>query len=109
LDNKVSVPKLNALDDYLRHHPNTVIIDPIENVRAVVSRALCSDTLAQIQRKLHAQQRRCPFSQPKYFVADSGTASFVGWAVYMRTHKMRFPVICKPVKACGTAESHFMV
>jgi hypothetical protein len=109
VDKKESAPKLIAIEQYLNMNPKTVIVDPIDNVRSVVSRAKCCDILSQIQRRFEEQGVRCPVNQPKYFVADTSSPSFIGFSSMMKQNKMRFPVICKPIKACGTPESHHMV
>ena len=52
----------------------------------------------------------CPFSQPNFFVVKSeeeGSARNV--LCLMSLNDIGFPVMCKPVEACGTPNSHRMV
>ena len=97
---KSSASKIALLKEYLLANPSTKIVDPIESVRNVVSREL---TCRALDRTLGAQQ-------PKYFIhrhCASG-ANSVEFLASMREHGLDFPLICKPVSACGTPASHQM-
>jgi len=106
--------KLFALMAYLKLHTSTVLVDPIIAVRKVTSRARTCATLALIQNKIGSQQ--CPFSQPKFIILEAldennpvslQTDSDILEA--LENSNINFPVICKPVVACGTSNSHNMV
>lgn len=103
--------KLIALTAYLKLHSSTVLVDPIMAVKKVTSRARTCATLALIQNKTGSQ--RCPFSQPKFIILEAAdkndpfNESDVLEALVKKN--INFPVICKPVVACGTSNSHNMV
>lgn len=104
--------KIGALSAYLAQNPSTVLIDPIESVRIVTSRSTTCERLRRIEQlhheKNHSQNFSCPITQPNYFVFETSYSS----ADFMRLlslNGMYFPVICKPVAACGTPDSHSMV
>jgi Inositol 1,3,4-trisphosphate 5/6-kinase pre-ATP-grasp domain/Inositol 1,3,4-trisphosphate 5/6-kinase ATP-grasp domain len=107
IDRVDSVDKIGALNAYLASHPKTVIVDPLEAVRKVTSRARCCETLANIIKKLSL---RCPFTQPKFVLVESERVDLNGHILDLIAAKgFGFPVICKPVEACGTPNSHRMV
>lgn len=47
----------------------------------------------------------CPFKQPKYLIVEHTEKIYEKF----QQSKLRFPVICKPIEACGTPNSHSMV
>jgi hypothetical protein len=51
------------------------------------------------------QSGKCVFSQPCYVAIDD--TSTIEAAV--TSSSIKFPVICKPIEACGTPYSHSMV
>ena len=112
LDREDSLLRVNAIEHYLKLNPQTVIIDPFKNVRNVTSRARTVEILREIEKS-------CPiplFYQPAFIVYDRETAAQTcdeeQPAVMfnmMKQAKISFPVICKPIEACGTPESHSMV
>ena len=100
-----------AIEDYLQSHPSTVIIDPVSSIRKITSRARACECLERVMRIPAAdncaqtQGEGGLFSLPVYCVAESAD-EFVR---KIESHNLVFPVICKPVHACGTPESHLMV
>eukprot|EP00981_Chlorochromonas_danica_P010688 scaffold3341_cov165-Ochromonas_danica.AAC.3 len=97
--------RLQALEEYLKRNPSTVIVDPISSVRKVVSRARTCSHLKSIEDRL---QENCPFRQPNFLViAKDDCDEVILKALTVRN--MTFPLICKPVEACGTPNSHHMV
>ncbi len=93
--------KIRALRDYLLRHPQTVIVDPLCAVELVVSRVR---TIQTIQR-LISSTPKCPFTQPRFAIASS--PADIKQA--MAASGLTYPVICKPIAACGTPGSHAMV
>jgi hypothetical protein len=100
--------KLDGLEAYLADHPGTVVVDPVESVRNVVNRQRTCLCLQAIQRRL---LQACPFGQPAFAVIEPPVFApeVVDNEAVMRAHGLVFPVICKPVKACGTPISHSMM
>lgn len=95
------------MNSYLASHPKTVIVDPLDAVRKVISRARCCESLANIIKKLSF---RCPFTQPKFVLVESERFDLSGHILdLIAAEGFGFPVICKPVEACGTPNSHRMV
>jgi hypothetical protein len=104
-ESKESKSKLQALGAYLQAHPSTVIVDPIECVQKVVSRARTCTHLTAIQNRLLGCRA---FTQPGYVVIEKKVSDEAVLA-RLAQKQLVFPVICKPVQACGTAKSHSMV
>jgi hypothetical protein len=102
---KESVAKLAALNAYLAAHPRTVVVDPVSCVRSVVSRAR---TCLQLQSIIGALGEFAPFTQPAHVVIDK-VLSTEDTLQEMKASGLHFPIICKPVQACGTPHSHSMV
>lgn len=96
-----SVNKLNSICEYLKKNPHTVIIDPFEAVKRVVSRARTSSLL----NILIESNPKCPFEQPRFAVAES--PELIKDAI--KQQGLKYPVICKPIEACGTPSAHSMV
>ena len=122
IDRKEPSEKILALQEYLRLHPSTVIVDSFAAVHLVTSRARSCEALGRIIQRRHLEfarsntnvyshdrSARC-FSQPK-FVAVRPEDHMMGPDKIMRMMNeagFGFPVICKPVEACGTPNSHSM-
>lgn len=107
IDNKSkdSVAKIKSLDAYLQHNPDTVIVDPLLAVRKVISRARTCEHLSIIQRQM---QGKCPFTQPAYGIVKE-SASTEDIVRQISDLRFCYPLICKPIQACGTPNSHNMV
>lgn len=105
IDKEESREKLLALENYLLTFPNTCIVDPIESVRKVINRARTCQYLSVIQSRLGQD---CPFQQPSYFPIEVSMDSLT-IKQHMERLQITYPIICKPVEACGTPISHNMV
>lgn len=103
-----SKQKLLALELYLKKYPSTVIIDTIDSVRKVISRSRTCSYLHQIQ--LNLQHHQCPFTQPNFVIVnDDDEMNDDRILTLLESSQLEFPVICKPLEACGTPKSHDMV
>ena len=103
-----SKQKLLALELYLKKYPSTVIIDSIDSVRKVISRSRTCSYLHQIQ--LNLQHHQCPFTQPNFVIIDDDdNMNDDNILTLLESSQLEFPVICKPLEACGTPKSHNMV
>lgn len=103
-----SANKISTISDYLYRHPSASIIDPFEAVRVVVSRARTCRKLRELEEafeKRHGGRKRCPFRQPRFAVSESPELLCEAVA----RAGLSFPVMCKPIEACGTPLSHSMV
>jgi hypothetical protein len=105
VDRMHSSERIHAINCYLAAHPHTIIVDPFSAVHNVTSRLRTSSRLTDLQTRLGGD---CPFSQPKYAVIDIGTEPKHVLDV-MAQRNIEFPIICKPIEACGTPMSHNMV
>jgi len=98
--------KIAALEAYLAANPRTKIVDPLGAVRRVVSREVTCRALDLIVGGGGGDVggvRR----QPRYFVYPSSDG--LDFDLLMTEHGVEYPVICKPLVACGTPSSHQMV
>ena len=95
--------KINFIENYLSSNPWTGIIDPISSIRTITSRARACDCLGQILEAFPASKR--PFHQPPYCVLNNRNEL----RAQLDKHQLKYPVICKPIDACGTPSSHLMV
>lgn len=102
---KDSVAKMSALTEYMAAHPRTVIVDPMDSVRKVISRARTCSHLTNIEQRLG---KDCSFAQPTYVIIEDG-ATPEDISSKLVEHGLSFPIICKPIQACGTPNSHNMV
>jgi Inositol 1,3,4-trisphosphate 5/6-kinase ATP-grasp domain len=106
IDRKESAEKIGALNAYLLSHPKTVIVDPLDAVTKVISRARCCQSLANIIKKSDCN----PFTQPRFVLIESEQEDLVDHILFlMAAEGFGFPVIIKPLEACGTPNSHRMV
>jgi hypothetical protein len=105
IEREDSKEKLEALNKYLIHYPNTKIVDPVESVREVTSR------IRTIENLRNAQLIAChksPFTQPLFhFVTKEMTSMEI--KLDLKRKQINYPIICKPIEACGTPDSHSMV
>ena len=106
-----------------------ILVDPFEAVSKVTSRTRTCDTLRSIIHQYHtlppslsphtlshslnhtlslSSSPLPPFTIPRYIIVNK-EMSDDDILLAMREHSLTFPVICKPVEACGTPHSHSMV
>lgn len=96
-----SAHKIDALSRYLDRNPRTAIIDSFSAVKTVVSRAR---TTLRLQHLIETVPN-CAFKQPQFAIAPSPEMI----RSVIRESNLSYPVICKPIEACGTPNSHSMV
>ena len=102
LDIEESKEKLSEIESYVKLHPTTILVDPFSSVRKITSRERACECL---QNALNRLTQPHPYKVPAYcIINDLAMAS-----EEIRKGGICYPVICKPVNACGTAESHQMV
>ena len=104
-------PRLQVIKSIIAKNPNVGIVDQIESVGLVVSRLKTSERIANLltnrlgSNKRHSERLEALFNQPKFTLVSNGDSDLEG---IMKTNCLSFPVICKPERACGVAESHHM-
>eukprot|EP01041_Mallomonas_annulata_P008895 gene8895-18412_t len=104
MDIEQSREKIDALKAYLKLNSRTVMVDPIDSVRNVVSRARTCVCLQQLCDQLEPV-RRSLFTQPLFVLVNEPSDA----ASLMTSANMHFPVICKPVvvlSASGLSQLH---
>jgi hypothetical protein len=107
IEKEESKEKIAALENYLNSHPQTKIVDPIESVRKVTSRARTVEYIDSLQAAIGRQV--CPFTQPAYAIITKDLSRKEDVAALLKEKNISYPVICKPIEACGTPNSHSMV
>lgn len=105
IEKEESKEKLLALERYLQTYPDTKIIDPIESVRKVTSRIRTIENLKYAQTTLG---KKSPFSQPNFLHVTKEMSNPLIEEL-LQEKKISYPIICKPIEACGTPNSHSMV
>ena len=106
-DNNFTPNKIIALENLMKARPKLAVIDSIEAVWKVLSRARTCFTLDTI-----IKSSKCSFRQPNYTLIPANNQSDecdIDILSQIIQHNIRFPIICKPVQACGTTISHHMV
>ena len=91
---------MSSILEYTQEHPEVVLVDPFDAVKIVISRAATTDMLENIAS--------AEFQQPKHLIFLE-PASPENIARAMLEKGIVYPVICKPLSACGTPTSHKMV
>jgi hypothetical protein len=111
LEREESTEKLNKLNRYLQYH-QILLLDPLDAVKRVTSRARTCLQLAEIQSQYISSTisptistKLCPFSQPK-FVIIQRTDTLSQIINKLEKHYLSFPFICKPIIACGHSLAH---
>ena len=111
-DDLSSIHKLNRLQAYLKSHPHTVIIDPLESVKKVTSRIRSCENISQIKSTVfECHGIVCRLAQPNYFVVPEMNLIHNSdkFAIAMKQHGITYPIICKSSTACGSVSAHIMV
>ena len=104
-DDEESRLKVKALQLYLQRYPKSVIIDPLPCVKNIVSRSQVCHILDKIISSTTMVPGDCFFTQPKYLIVDDVNSL----VEKVELSCLEYPVICKPIEACGTPNSHSMV
>jgi inositol-1,3,4-trisphosphate 5/6-kinase/inositol-tetrakisphosphate 1-kinase len=85
-------------------NPRLIIVDPLEEVKKVMDRNILNDVI-------NAGNIICldnsPIKTPSSVLLNSEVLS--GWMKDPSSISLKFPLICKPVQACGTRDSHQMM
>lgn len=106
-ENGVKPRKLEILEKYCRLYPQTVLFDEVKHIMNVLSRAKTIELLEDIIHTV--SMRSCPFSIPSYMIVNPSSISHEHLLLSMNERDLRFPIICKPIDACGTPLSHQLV
>lgn len=99
--------RLSWIEAYLAGHPETVIVDPIDKVASVINRVTTLELLTEAYQK-HGAAGGMP-RPPRFTVVHNIETQPEGASEVIPGSGLAFPVICKPVEACGIRGSHTMV
>ncbi|CAM9580649.1 unnamed protein product [Ectocarpus fasciculatus] len=100
--------RLSWIEAYLDRNPKTAILDPIDRVSNCINRVTTLKLLEEAYRR-HGAAGGMP-RPPRFMVLGDHEPSDPGTDDGMVPRSgLAFPVICKPVQACGTRGSHTMV
>lgn len=103
LEAEQSISTMILIENYLAKQPKCVIIDSLCSIRKATSRFRACECLGHILQK--AQVCSMPFTQPAYCMITNREE----FMQKMQAFQIVFPVICKPIDACGIPGSHEMV
>jgi len=98
---KENLSTVTSIQNLVKHYPNLLQVDPLENQRPVVDRNVLSnllDRLNQLPKELNIKN-------PQFVVINEKQDSYQS---ILDKHNIHYPVVCKPIQACGSTESHFM-
>ena len=125
LEAEQSISTIILIEKYLALHPTCVIIDSLNSIRKATSRFRACECLRNILQDIQLPLSPLPqsplplplplplslplvplpFCQPAYCVIEQKEE----FKSKMNEYKIVFPVICKPIDACGIPGSHEMV
>jgi len=96
--------KIALIERYLSKQKSCICLDPFQNVNVVINRISTLEVLENCFRKYGEGMPR----PPKYIVVYA-FEKVDDIKKRVRESSMRYPLICKPLKACGTQGSHNML
>jgi len=97
--------RLSFIEKYVESNSKVVLIDGIDAISNIVSRALTCEIL----KESLAQREDRIVHDPKFCVIlEEEQSNTLKIAEKMKASNLNFPVICKPVEACGTSASHHL-
>jgi len=88
-------------------HPKVLVVDKVEYQRKVTDRSHMSLYCQELEKECPPEANvHCPhFVIVDHQLHDEGRVDFAG---LLREKEISLPVICKPIQACGSAESHYL-
>lgn len=111
-EDPVSAARLDRIERYRELNRACAVLDPIAGVEQVINRVSTLKVLQSTYEKYNGPKNGsrgsmpCP---PKFIVVEAqGIASQEIWRVIEKAG-LRYPLICKPIQACGTLGSHSML
>lgn len=102
--------KLRDLQRYISLNPDVILVDPLSSVSLVTSRQRICECISDIEGPLMNSVdsgESHQFIQPKHFIVENKMSNDE-FVEQMHIHGVQFPIICKPVTACGTPLAHLM-
>jgi inositol-1,3,4-trisphosphate 5/6-kinase/inositol-tetrakisphosphate 1-kinase len=95
---------LDTLERFIEKNPELIIVDPLHEVKKVMDRNVLNDLI-------NSGDIKCldlnPIKTPCSILLDSDVLN--NWKSDFRKIPLQFPLIFKPVQACGSRDSHQMM
>ncbi|CAM9792696.1 unnamed protein product [Chrysoparadoxa australica] len=100
--------RLRRLEKYssMANPHRCAITDPFCSVAKVINRVTAMDTLKAVYQTLG--KSACVPQPPHYIVVEAGSSP-QSIRDQTRRARLRYPLICKPIEACGSPGSHNML
>ncbi|KAN0034027.1 hypothetical protein ACTFIV_000507 [Dictyostelium citrinum] len=103
LDNPSNKQKVDYIESLINKFPSIVEVDPLESQKPVLSR----DTLTKLLDKLNDVSPELNIKNPKFVLVPEDYNNN-DYNQLLKDANIKFPLVCKTIKACGSEESHYM-
>lgn len=104
-DNKAQ-QMMSNLQEYVRKHPQVIVLDPIKAVRKLMDRHQSYQLIQDCIRR--NKELKGKVAVPHFFEIKSSSISSQKAAVALKCAQVSFPCVCKPSQAHGSVTSHKM-
>lgn len=98
--NEKNSKKIQMIEEYLQHNPSIIVIDPISNVRQLLDRHKCYQTIRSTDLYNHG------IFTPNFCELKYKNVSDIKRDLQMAN--VTYPFICKPLLGHGSKEAHEM-
>eukprot|EP01132_Coremiostelium_polycephalum_P007832 gene7832-9646_t len=99
VNNQDNQNKINSIQKILNKYPGIVQVDKLENQKPVLDRVGLSTLLDKLNQLPSNFNIRCP----SFIVIENESNDYTD---QLKKQNVSFPVVCKPIQACGSKESH---
>jgi hypothetical protein len=100
LGDTAAAKRVQLMVEYAAQHPEVVVMDPIDSVKLLTDRHEACEMLVRL---------RCagevPFQVPPFHVVNGSEEQHQSLAEAVDAGRIKLPLICKSVDACGTVDS----
>ncbi|KAI9922365.1 hypothetical protein PsorP6_001231 [Peronosclerospora sorghi] len=96
--------RVKIMQELERQNPSMRVVDPLDNVRLLTSRYEACQKLQEIEQTTDQTHK---FKLPHSYIVEN-PEQFQKLLTEVDTGRVRLPLICKSVEACGTDRSHMM-
>ncbi|EGC40315.1 hypothetical protein DICPUDRAFT_146695 [Dictyostelium purpureum] len=104
LENIKNKTKIDKIQELMKRFKTIVQVDSIEFQKSVLGR----DVLSILLDKLNDSKEGGDFVKNPNFVLIDEQSQIKDYSELLQKSDITFPCVCKPIKACGSEESHFM-
>jgi len=97
---------VHNFEDYITRHPETKIIDKLDNIRKVLNRDSMNHVIKTLKQKDHGRNTSTQeWGTPGCLTLENAN---VDAFEEIKKHNLHFPIVCKTIISCGTESSHKM-